>query len=533
MDHQNNNTKQKDFAVLLNRNPQTRPQINSTPIKKVFIDPTQRIYEDIVVSEYLDEHSIVVESNEIQVPQPFIEWKDCQFPNQLNKRISLKAYQRPTPIQASVFPIIMSGHDLIGIAQTGSGKTIAYLLPGLVHIECQRKKGGPMMLILVPTRELAMQIQEHISYFSEAYNMNSACIYGGADKRPQEMALARDPDIVVATPGRLIDFLDAQVTNLHNVTYLVLDEADRMLDMGFEQQVRKIDSYIREDRQTVFFSATWPKTVQNLACDLCHNEPINLYIGSQEVTINKNITQETICLYQNEKQEELLYILEELSNKDKVLIFVETKKDCEDLANYLSEHGFFCMSLHGDKTQQQRDYVMKEFKASKCKLLCATDVASRGLDVRDISLVINYDFPNQIDNYVHRIGRTGRAGDKGRSITMITLDAMDPRIAKQLVDLLKDSEQVVNDDLYDFAYSKPYQKSKRPNQRKKPNDKPITQSKNVNSNNLNTQKPQQKQFNLKASSPVKQSTSSMPPPPELKKAFSDAPVFGFFNSKKE
>ncbi|CAK56702.1 unnamed protein product (macronuclear) [Paramecium tetraurelia] len=391
------------------------------------------------------EKEIIIKTFENQkVPPPFLSWASAGFPIPILESIEQLQFKSPTIIQSVVFPIILAGYDVIGIAQTGSGKTIAYLLPGLIQITSQKteelnntkKQNGPQMLILVPTRELAMQIESEIQLFTQNYRLKTLCIYGGINNRKNQFYnLGRFPNILVATPGRLLDFLREGATTLANVSYLVIDEADRLLELGFEDTIREIVQQIRFDRQTVFFSATWPKAVKDLAFDFCQYSPIYVQIGKSNLTINKNIDQEIICLFQKDKLQKLLDILDTLKISDKVLIFSEQKQRCEQLSINMADKGYYTIALHGDKTQPQRDEIMKAFRSGYTRLLCATDLASRGLDVTDITVVINYDFPKYFDDYIHRIGRTGRGEKKGKAFSFLAYDKDEPRIAKELLKL--------------------------------------------------------------------------------------------------
>jgi len=342
----------------------------------------------------------------------------------------------------------LSGRDLIGIAKTGSGKTLAFTLPAIVHILDQaplRNNDGPIALVLSPTRELAMQTSQECNRFGRPCRVNNVCVYGGAPRGRQQQDLERGTHIIIATPGRLIDFLESGVTNLNRVTYLVLDEADRMLDMGFEPQIRKILEQIRPDRQTVMFSATWPKEVQNLARDFLVS-PVQLQIGSLNLSANQDIKQVIEIVEDNMKLNRIMTILKEIQKPgEKTVVFCETKKGCEMLSYELRNAGFPTNAIHGDKTQRDRDQVLRDFRSNRISVMVATDVAARGLDIKDLNHVINYDFPGQIEDYVHRIGRTARAGAKGTAISFFT--RQNGRIAGDLVKLLRESKQDIPETL--------------------------------------------------------------------------------------
>ncbi|XP_043353379.1 probable ATP-dependent RNA helicase DDX5 isoform X1 [Dermochelys coriacea] len=360
--------------------------------------------------------------------------------------IQAQNFTEPTAIQAQGWPVALSGLDMVGVAQTGSGKTLSYLLPAIVHINHQpflERGDGPICLVLAPTRELAQQVQQVAAEYSRACRLKSTCIYGGAPKGPQIRDLERGVEICIATPGRLIDFLEAGKTNLRRCTYLVLDEADRMLDMGFEPQIRKIVDQIRPDRQTLMWSATWPKEVRQLAEDFL-KEYVHINIGALELSANHNILQIVDVCHDVEKDDKLIRLMEEIMSEkeNKTIVFVETKRRCDDLTRKMRRDGWPAMGIHGDKSQQERDWVLNEFKHGKAPILIATDVASRGLDVEDVKFVINYDYPNSSEDYIHRIGRTARSTKTGTAYTFFT-----PNNIKQVSDLisvLREANQAIN-----------------------------------------------------------------------------------------
>ncbi|KAF8896491.1 P-loop containing nucleoside triphosphate hydrolase protein [Infundibulicybe gibba] len=378
------------------------------------------------------------------VPRPVTSFDECGFPEYLMTSIRAQGFDSPTPIQCQAWPMALSGRDLVAIAQTGSGKTISFALPAMLHINAQpllSPGDGPIALVLAPTRELAVQIQQECTKFGSNSRIRNTAIYGGAPKGPQIRDLQRGVEVVIATPGRLIDMLETQKTNLRRVTYLVMDEADRMLDMGFEPQIRKIVGQIRPDRQTLMFSATWPKDVQKLANDFL-KDMIQVNIGSMELTANHNIQQIVDVCSDFEKRAKLIKHLDQISAENaKVLIFVATKRVADDITKYLRQDGWPALAIHGDKEQRERDWVLGEFKAGRSPILIATDVASRGLDVKDVGYVINYDFPNNCEDYIHRIGRTGRAGMKGISYTYFTTD--NAKSARELVSILREAKAIV------------------------------------------------------------------------------------------
>ncbi|KAK9891984.1 hypothetical protein WA026_017464 [Henosepilachna vigintioctopunctata] len=404
------------------------------------------------VEEYRKSKEITIDGD---APNPIQCFSETNFPDYVMKEVKKQGYEYPTAIQAQGWPTALSGRDMVGIAQTGSGKTLAYILPAIVHINNQpqiSRGDGPIALILAPTRELAQQIQQVANEFGHSSYVRNTCIFGGAPKGPQARDLERGVEIVIATPGRLIDFLEKGTTNLQRCTYLVLDEADRMLDMGFEPQIRKILGQIRPDRQTLMWSATWPKEVKKLAKDFL-NDYVQINIGSLELSANHNILQIVDVCQESEKEQKLNSLLQEIGNNaepdSKIIIFVETKKKVEDITRLIRRYGWPAVCMHGDKSQQERDYVLREFRKGKSSILVATDVAARGLDVDGIKFVINYDYPNSSEDYIHRIGRTGRSETTGTSYAFFT--PSNSRQAKDLVSVLREANQVVNPKLEEMA----------------------------------------------------------------------------------
>ncbi|XP_053577287.1 probable ATP-dependent RNA helicase DDX17 [Bombina bombina] len=379
-------------------------------------------------------------------PKPVYTFYQANFPQYVIDVLLDQRFKEPTPIQCQGFPLALSGRDMVGIAQTGSGKTLAYLLPAMVHINHQpylERGDGPICLVLAPTRELAQQVQQVADDYGKTSRLKSTCIYGGAPRGPQIRDLERGVEICIATPGRLIDFLEAGKTNLRRCTYLVLDEADRMLDMGFEPQIRKIVDQIRPDRQTLMWSATWPKEVRQLAEDFLRDY-VQINVGNLELSANHNILQIVDVCQDSEKDHKLIQLMEEImaEKENKTIIFVETKRRCDELTRRMRRDGWPAMCIHGDKSQQERDWVLNEFRSGKAPILIATDVASRGLDVEDIKFVINYDYPNSSEDYVHRIGRTARSTNKGTAYTFFTPGNI--KQARELVKVLQEANQTIN-----------------------------------------------------------------------------------------
>ncbi|EIW61246.1 P-loop containing nucleoside triphosphate hydrolase protein [Trametes versicolor FP-101664 SS1] len=363
----------------------------------------------------------------VDCPRPVTKWSHFGLPASCLEVIKKLGYAGPTPIQAQAIPAIMSGRDVIGVAKTGSGKTIAFLLPMFRHIKDQRpleQMEGPVAVIMTPTRELAVQIHRECKPFLRVLNLRAVCAYGGSPIKDQIAEMKKGAEIIVCTPGRMIDLLTAnsgRVTNLKRVTYLVLDEADRMFDMGFEPQVMKIVNNIRPDRQTVLFSATFPRQMDSLARKILR-KPLEITVGGRSV-VAPEIEQIVEVRDEDSKFNRLLEILGQTYNEDpecRTLIFVDRQEGADNLLRELMRKGYLCMSLHGGKDQVDRDSTIADFKSGVVPVVIATSVAARGLDVKQLKLVINYDAPNHMEDYVHRAGRTGRAGNKGTCVTFIT-----------------------------------------------------------------------------------------------------------------
>lgn len=411
-------------------------------------DVTARSVQD--VNAFRKEHDMKCDGTDI--PKPITSFDEAGFPDYVLKEVKQQGFPKPTSIQCQGWPMALSGRDMVGIASTGSGKTLSYCLPSIVHINAQpllSPGDGPIVLVLAPTRELAVQIQQECSKFGSSSRIRNTCVYGGAPKGQQIRDLARGVEICIATPGRLIDMLETGKTNLRRVTYLVLDEADRMLDMGFEPQIRKIVDQIRPDRQTLMWSATWPKEVQALTRDYL-NDPIQVTVGSLELAASHTITQLVEVVTEFEKRDRLIKHLETATAdpEAKCLIFASTKRTCDEITNYLRADGWPALAIHGDKQQGERDWVLKEFKTGKSPIMVATDVAARGIDVKGISYVINLDMPGNIEDYVHRIGRTGRAGSTGTAVSFFTDN--NSKLGGDLCKIMREANQTIPPELMRF-----------------------------------------------------------------------------------
>uniref|UniRef100_A0A915P7W1 RNA helicase n=1 Tax=Meloidogyne floridensis TaxID=298350 RepID=A0A915P7W1_9BILA len=403
------------------------------------------------VDRWMAENNVSLNGED--VPCPVFEFEESTFPGMI-VNLLLTHFQKPTPIQSISWPVALSGHDLISIAKTGSGKTIGFILPSIVHVQSQPARNlqdGPAVIILLPTRELAQQVEQVAQEYCKVMRISLACCYGGSPKGPQMSAMKRGVDICVATPGRLTDFIDTNVVKLKRCSLLIMDEADRMLDMGFEPQIRKIAQQIRNDRQTLMFSATWPQDVRKLAADFQKN-PIHLTVGSLELSANHNIEQNVEVIDEYNKTKRLEEILEDISKQvqSKTIIFVKTKRKADELSRLVRQSGYPALCIHGDKDQSERNWVLEQFKQGKASILLATDVAARGIDVHDIKFVINYDYPNSSEDYIHRIGRTGRRDQKGTAYSFFT--SGDNAKAADLVKVLQEANQNIPEELEIIAF---------------------------------------------------------------------------------
>lgn len=444
------------LAMASKRKKKDLPTINHAkvayqPFRKSFYhEPSElsEMTEEEVADLRLELDGIKIRG--IDAPKPVQKWSQCGLGVQTLEVIRKLGYEKPTSIQTQAIPSIMSGRDVIGVAKTGSGKTIAFLLPMFRHIKDQRpidQLDGPVGLVMTPTRELATQIHKECKPFLKALNLRAVCAYGGAPIKDQIADLKRGAEIIVCTPGRMIDLLAAnsgRVTNLRRVTYVVLDEADRMFDMGFEPQVMKILGNIRPDRQTVLFSATFPRQMEALARKTLV-KPVEIVVGGRSV-VAPEITQIVEVRSEDTKFVRLLELLGNLYEHDKneddrALIFVDRQEAADGLLKDLMRKGYPCMSIHGGKDQIDRDSTIDDFKAGVVPILIATSVAARGLDVKQLKLVVNYDAPNHLEDYVHRAGRTGRAGNTGTAVTFVTEDQ--ERYSLDIAKALKQSGQEV------------------------------------------------------------------------------------------
>ncbi|XP_051753233.1 DEAD-box helicase 3 X-linked b isoform X5 [Ctenopharyngodon idella] len=424
---------------------------------------------------------IPVEATGHNCPQHIESFHDLEMGEIVMGNIALSRYTRPTPVQKYAIPIIKSKRDLMACAQTGSGKTAAFLLPVLSQIYTEgpgealqavknsaqengkygRRKQYPIALVLAPTRELALQIYDEARKFAYRSHVRPCVVYGGADIGQQIRELERGCHLLVATPGRLVDMMERGKIGLDYCNYLVLDEADRMLDMGFEPQIRRI---VEQDtmppkglRQTMMFSATFPKEIQILARDFLE-EYIFLAVGRVGST-SENITQKVVWVEENDKRSFLLDLLNATGKESLTLVFVETKKGADALEDFLYREGYACTSIHGDRSQRDREEALHQFRSGRCPILVATAVAARGLDISNVKHVINFDLPSDIEEYVHRIGRTGRVGNLGLATSFF--NDKNGNITKDLLDILVEAKQEVPSWLESLAYEHQHKSSTR------------------------------------------------------------------------
>ena len=358
------------------------------------------------------------------------QFTDLGLSQPVLQALDMKGYTTPTPIQAQAIPPVLEGRDLMGIAQTGTGKTAAFMLPSIDRLrdaENQTPFKSCRMLVLAPTRELAGQIAEAAKDYGALAGLKVHSIVGGTSVNKDRNKLHRGTDILVATPGRLLDLIDQKAFTLDKVEILVLDEADQMLDLGFIHALRRISELVPDNRQTLFFSATMPKQIQELVGKYCRN-PVKVSVTPESTTAER-IDQYLFMVQQDEKQTLLEMILSERhavpGKFERVLIFARTKHGCDRIVKKLSQSGIPANAIHGNKSQPQRERALDEFKRAKTPILVATDVAARGIDIPGVSHVINYELPNVPEQYVHRIGRTARAGRDGVAIAFCAEDERD------------------------------------------------------------------------------------------------------------
>lgn len=350
-----------------------------------------------------------------------MSFSSLQLSEPILKAVTDLGYTQPTPIQEKAIPVVLAGKNLIAAAQTGTGKTASFVLPILQKLDTGRKLRGKRVraLILVPTRELAVQVEKSIATYGQHLSLVSMAMYGGVDSAEQTQRLIWGVDILVATPGRLLDLAHQRALHFDELEVLVLDEADRMLDMGFVGDINKIIERLPEQRQNLLFSATISNEVRTLAKRTIHR-PVEISIKQNKESAPK-IEQWLVTVDKGNKSALLSHLIKE-QKWDQALIFIETKQGAAKLVSQLEKRGIPTESIHGDRTQGMREKILGDFKSGKIKFLVATGVAARGLDIQNLSRVVNYDVPDQVEDYIHRIGRTGRAGATGEAISFVAKD---------------------------------------------------------------------------------------------------------------
>ncbi|KAI9692783.1 MAG: RNA-dependent ATPase [Bogoriella megaspora] len=412
-----------------------------------------------MIDDYMAEHFISIKDKKKQKRlNPIMKFAQLPLSDSAHRQMFAQ-FKDPTPIQATAWPYAIAGRDIVGVAETGSGKTLAFGSPCVRHIaNIPRggKRAGIRAVIITPTRELASQIFEYMKKLGGYYKLGVVCLYGGVPKDQQREDL-KTANVVIATPGRLQDLIDEGAADMRLVSYLVLDEADRMLETGFEEAIRKIISTMPpsgSERQTLMFTATWPRSIRELAKTFM-TDPVRISIGDNpdgELRANGRITQTVEVVLPSQKQLRLLQVLKRNmrgEGQDRILVFCLYKKEAFRVEVFLKRKDFRCVSIHGDLSQQQRETNLRAFKDGYVPIMVATDVASRGLDIPNVNLVVNMTFPLTVEDYVHRIGRTGRAGKSGLAITLFSIH--DKHLAGELINVLKRANQKVPEDLMKFG----------------------------------------------------------------------------------
>ena len=361
-----------------------------------------------------------------------MNFTDLNLIDPIAKALKEEGYTQPTPIQQKSIPHILKGRDLLGTAQTGTGKTAAFAIPILQNLAVKNQKNNHIkVLILTPTRELAIQIDESFKSYGRHLKLRNLVVFGGVKQAAQENALRRGVDILVATPGRLLDFISQGIISLKHLEVFVLDEADRMLDMGFVHDVKRIIKLLPPKRQTLFFSATFPEEINKLASSMLTN-PIQVEVAPVSATAD-TIQQKVYFVDKDNKLDLLTHILQQ-DIKESVLVFSRTKHGADKIARKLQSHKISAEAIHGNKSQNQRQNALSNFKSGKTRILVATDIAARGIDIDELKYVVNFELSDVSETYVHRIGRTGRAGSEGSSISFVDgLDLLNLKNTEKLI----------------------------------------------------------------------------------------------------
>uniref|UniRef100_A0A667ZFB9 RNA helicase n=1 Tax=Myripristis murdjan TaxID=586833 RepID=A0A667ZFB9_9TELE len=440
----------------------------STPEPRVtYVPPPLPEDEDSIFAHYesginFDKYDdIMVDVSGSNPPQAIMTFEEAALCETLNKNVSKSGYVKPTPVQKHGIPIISAGRDIMACAQTGSGKTAAFLLPILQKLMSDGVAASrfselqePEALIVAPTRELINQIYMEARKFSFGTCVRPVVVYGGISTGHQLREVERGCNVLCGTPGRLLDVIGRGKVGLSKLRYFVLDEADRMLDMGFEPDMRRLVGSpgmpSKEERQTLMFSATFPEEIQRLAADFLRTDYLFLAVGVVGGACT-DVEQKFVQVSKFSKREQLLDILK-TTGTERTMVFVETKRNADFIATFLCQEKVPTTSIHGDREQREREQALGDFRSGKCPVLVATSVAARGLDIPDVQHVINFDLPNNIDEYVHRIGRTGRCGNTGRAVSFYDMEA-DSQLAPSLVRVLSRAQQEVPSWLEESAFS--------------------------------------------------------------------------------
>nr|ABY77970.1 vasa [Thunnus orientalis] len=437
--------------------------------KITYVPPTLPEDEDSIFSHYetginFDKYDdIMVDVSGTNPPQAVMTFDEAALCESLRKNVSKSGYVKPTPVQKHGIPIISAGRDLMACAQTGSGKTAAFLLPILQQLMADGVAASrfselqePEAIIVAPTRELINQIYLEARKFAFGTCVRPVVVYGGVSTGHQIREIERGCNVVCGTPGRLLDMIGRGKVGLSKLRYLVLDEADRMLDMGFEPDMRRLVGSpgmpSKENRQTLMFSATYPEDIQRMAADFLKTDYLFLAVGVVGGACS-DVEQTFIQVTKFSKREQLLDLLK-TTGTERTMVFVETKRQADFIATFLCQEKVPTTSIHGDREQREREQALADFRSGKCPVLVATSVAARGLDIPDVQHVVNFDLPNNIDEYVHRIGRTGRCGNTGRAVSFYDPDA-DGQLARSLVTVLSKAQQEVPSWLEESAFSGP------------------------------------------------------------------------------
>ncbi|XP_054864120.1 probable ATP-dependent RNA helicase DDX4 isoform X2 [Amphiprion ocellaris] len=455
------------FSKGEDKDPEKKDGADGDRPRVTYVPPTLPEDEDSIFSHYesginFDKYDdILVDVSGTNPPQAIMTFEEAVLCETLSNNVSKSGYVKPTPVQKHGIPIISAGRDIMACAQTGSGKTAAFLLPILQQLMADGVAASPFSevqepeaVIVAPTRELINQIFLEARKFAFGTCVRSVVVYGGVSTQHQIREICRGCNILCGTPGRLLDVIERGKVGLSKVRYLVLDEADRMLDMGFEPDMRRLVAApgmpCKESRQTLMFSATYPEDIQRMAADFLKTDYLFLAVGVVGGACS-DVEQTLMQVTKFSKRERLLDLLK-TTGMERTMVFVETKRQADFIAAFLCQEKVPTTSIHGDREQRERELALADFRSGRCPILVATSVAARGLDIPDVQHVVNFDLPNNIDEYVHRIGRTGRCGNTGRAVSFYDPDT-DNQLARALVTILSQAQQEVPSWLEERAFS--------------------------------------------------------------------------------